>query len=106
MVSLAVAALYTVAALYPDLAGTPADVGRLRLAATIVALCAASLFAGHVLATIGLTVGWSWARLLATLVCVVWCLTCIGLPLGLLVLNAIWRGRPRPAAAAVPPQGH
>jgi ABC-type glycerol-3-phosphate transport system permease component len=105
VLSFAMAALYTVVARAPNLAGQPGDVGQLRLAATIFALCFASLFVGHVLAAVGLTVGWSWARLLATLVCVVWCLTCVGLPLGLLVLNAIWRGRPRPAAAAVPPQG-
>lgn len=104
-VSFLVAALYTLAALYPNLSSQPGDLARLRLAATVVALCAASLFVGHVLATIGLTVGWSWARLLATLVCVVWCLTCIGLPLGLLVLNAIWRGRPRSAPATAPPPG-
>jgi hypothetical protein len=105
VVSLVVAVVYTWVAIAPNLAGQPGDVGQLRLAATIVALCAASLFAGHVLATVGLTVGWTWARLLATLVCVVWCLTCIGLPLGLLVLNAIWRPRPRPAAMTAPPPG-
>ena len=105
MVSFALAALYTVLARTPTLPAQSGDVGQLRLAATVFALCFASLFVGHVLAAVGLTVGWSWARLLATLVCVVWCLTCVGLPIGLLVLNAIWRGRPRPAAAAAPPPG-
>jgi ABC-type glycerol-3-phosphate transport system permease component len=104
-VSFVLAALYAVVASMPNVAGQTGDVGQLRFAATVFALCFGSLFVGHVLAAVGLTVGWSWARLLATLVCVVWCLTCVGLPLGLLVLNAIWRGRPRPAAVTAPPPG-
>lgn len=102
--TLGVALLYGLAALAPELASQPADVGRVRLAASVVALCAGSLFVGQLLATIGLTAGWQWSRLLATLVCVVWCLTCVGLPLGLLALNAIWRGRARAAPAPAPPR--
>ena len=103
--TLGIALVYSLAALEPQLAGQPGDSGRIRVAAAIVALCASSLFVGQLLATIGLTAGWQWSRLLATLVCVVWCLTCIGLPLGLFALNAIWRGRARPAPAPVPPTG-
>jgi MFS family permease len=104
-VTLGIALVYSLAALAPDLAGQPGDAGRVRLAASIVALCAGSLFVGQLLATIGLTAGWHWSRILATLVCVVWCLTCIGLPLGLFALNAIWRGRSRAAPAPAPPTG-
>src|SRR5207253_6471227 len=70
---LGVALVYGVAAAYPDLAAQPGQgSGNLRVAATVVTLCAGSLFAGQLLAVIGLTVGWPWARPLATLVCVAW----------------------------------
>ena len=97
---LVVALVYGVAAAYPDLAAQPGQRGNLRVAATVVALCAGSLFAGQLLAVIGLTVGWPWARPLATLVCVAWALTCVGFPVALLALNSIWRGRRRQEAAA------
>jgi hypothetical protein len=98
-VVLGVAVVYGVAAAYPDLAAQPGQGARVRVAATVVALCAASLFAGQVVAVIGLTVGRPWARPLATLVCVVWALTCVGLPVALLTANSIWRGGRRREAA-------
>ena len=33
----------------------------------------------------------AWGRMAATLACVVWALTCVGLPIALLGLNALWR---------------
>jgi MFS family permease len=96
---LGVAVVYGIAAAFPDLATQAGDGNRIRMAAAVVAVAAASVFVGQLLATIGLTAGWRWARPLATLVCVVWALTCIGLPFALLALNSIWRGRPRPQAA-------
>jgi hypothetical protein len=102
VVVLGVAVVYGLAAAFPDLAAQSGDAGKVRVAATVVALCASSLFVGQLLATIGLTAGWSWARVLATLVCVAWALTCVGLPVALLALNSIWRGGRRPAAPASP----
>jgi hypothetical protein len=100
---LGIALVYGVAAAFPDLAAQESgDASRVRVAATVVALCAGSLFLGQLLATIGLTAGWPWARPLATLVCVVWALTCVGLPVALLALNSIWKGRRRPAAPTAP----
>jgi hypothetical protein len=97
---LGVALVYAVAAAFPDLAAQPGQGSRVQVAATVVALGAGSLFVGQLLAVIGLTVGWAWGRPLATLVCVAWALTCVGLPVALLVLNSIWRGGRRPQAAA------
>jgi hypothetical protein len=99
---LLVAVVYGVAAAFPDVAAQSGDTGRVRVAATVVAICAGSLFVGQLLSTIGLTAGWPWARLLATLVCVAWALTCVGLPVALLALNSIWRAGRRPPAQAAP----
>ena len=96
-VALLVAIAYGVLAASPDVAGPGGDEARVRLPAAVIALCSVSLFAGQLAAAVGLTGGRPWARVLATLVCVAWCLTCVGLPLGLLALNAIWRSPP-PAA--------
>ena len=96
---LGVAVVYGIAAAFPDLAAQPGQGGKVRVAATIVALCAGSLLVGQLLAVIGLTVGWPWARPLATLVCVAWALTCVGFPLALLAVNSIWRGGRRREAA-------
>ena len=97
---LGVAVVYGAAAVFPDLAAQPGDTSKVRLAATVVAICAGSLFVGQLLATIGLTAGWPWARPLATLVCVAWALTCVALPVAFLAVNSIWRGRGRREAAA------
>jgi hypothetical protein len=97
---LGVAVVYGVAAAFPDLAAQSGQGSNVRVAATVVTLCAASVFVAQLLAVIGLTVGAPWARPLATLVCVVWALTCIGLPVALLAVNSIWRGRRRPEAVA------
>ncbi len=78
----------------PDLAGAQPglDARELRSAIVIVVLCAASLFVAQLAASIGLLRGRPWGRFLATLVCVAWALTCVGLPLSVLALNSIWRG--------------
>ena len=72
------------------------DPAQVRPSAAIFAACAASLAAGHVVAAVGLMGRRPWARTFATLVCVVWALTCVGLPVGLLGIAALWRPR-RPA---------
>lgn len=97
--TLGIAVVYAVAAAYPELAAQPGQGGKVRMAATVVALCAGSLFVGQLLAVIGLTAGRPWARPLATLVCVAWALTCVGLPLALLALNSIWRAGRQPETA-------
>ena len=92
LLTLGIALVYSVAAAFPDLAAQSGDAGRVQTAALVVAVVAGLLCAGQLIAAVGLTVGSQWARPLATVVCVVWCLTCVGLPVALLALNSIWRG--------------
>jgi hypothetical protein len=92
--SLLVAALYAGLAAQPGLAGatpTGADLARLRLTAAGVALAAAAFCGLQVVAVVGLARGRGWGRTAGTLACVVWALSCIGLPLALLGLSALWR---------------
>ncbi len=70
-----------------------ADPASLRTAAALIAASAASLAAAHAIAAYGLTRNRPWARTFATLVCVVWFPTCVGLPLGILAISAMWRSR-------------
>jgi hypothetical protein len=71
------------------------DPATVRTTAAVFAVGAASLAVAHVAAAVGLMGRRTWARPLATLVCVSWGLTCVGLPVGLLAINAIWRARQR-----------
>jgi hypothetical protein len=93
-------ALLSLAGLYGALAaglvsaaglGGGTDASSLRGTATLIALCAASLGIAHGVAALGLMGSRPWARTFATMVCVVWALTCVGLPIGLLAINALWR---------------
>ena len=90
-----VAALYIGIAAVPGLpAGAPPglDETQLRLTSLAIGLLAVAFFALQLVAVVGLARGRSWAQMPATLACVVWALTCVGLPLALLGLNALWRG--------------
>jgi hypothetical protein len=71
------------------------DPTTVRTTAAVFAAGAASLAVAHVFSAFGLMGRRAWARPLATLVCVSWGLTCVGLPVGLLAINAIWRARHR-----------
>ena len=91
------AALYIGIAAVPGLpAGAPPglDETQLRLTSLAIGLLAVAFFALQLVAVVGLARGRSWAQMPATLACVVWALTCVGLPLALLGLNALWRGPP------------
>ncbi len=82
----------------PQAVATTQDPASLRGAAGLIAVCTASLCLAHGAAAFGLMTGRPWARTFATMVCIVWTLTCVGLPVGLLGIRALWRGRPpRPA---------
>jgi zinc-ribbon domain len=99
---LAVAASYAALALgviRPGQIDPSVDPAQVRPTSAVVAVCAASLSIAHGVAALGLMGRRAWARTFATLVCVVWALTCVGLPLGLLGIAALWR--PRRAARAV-----
>ena len=77
----------------PAAVGAAGDVGSLRVAASVIAVCAGSLAVAHAVAGFGLATNRPWARTFATLVCVVWALTCVGMPVGLLAISAMWRSR-------------
>jgi hypothetical protein len=91
-----IAAFYGIFALGvvpPAAVGAGPDAGSLRGAAALIAACAASLSAAHAAAAVGLMTARPWARTFTTMVCVVWGLSCVGLPVGLLGINALWRAR-------------
>jgi hypothetical protein len=69
------------------------DPASVRAASAVLAGGAASLCLAHGVAAVALLARRSWSRPLATLVCATWILTCIGLPVGLLAIDAIWRSR-------------
>ncbi|HEX6349887.1 MAG TPA: hypothetical protein VF160_10925 [Candidatus Dormibacteraeota bacterium] len=92
--ALLVASVYGGVAVSPaSISGVPTnmDSGQLRLTALGIAAAAAAFFALQAVAVVGLVRGRAWARVPATLACVAWTLTCIGAPLALLGLNALWR---------------
>lgn len=94
--ALLVAVVYAGIAAAPGLtSGAPAglDQTQLRVTSLVLALLAAAFFALQAVAVVGLAGSRSWARVPATLACVAWVLTCIGAPLALLGLNALWRER-------------
>jgi hypothetical protein len=88
------AVIYTVIAFSPDVPAQTPGGPDARAGAVVLAIVAGALACVQLPAVIGLTAGRSWARPLATVVCIVWSLTCIGLPLSLLALNTIWRSTP------------
>ena len=102
--ALAVTLAYALALAIPNLPAEGVDPGQLRAIAGVVAAVAGSLFVAQLITSVGLTLGRPWARSMATLICVAWALTCVGLPLSVLALNAIWRPlKPTRPVAAPPP---
>src|SRR5215471_4074878 len=74
--------------------GSGVDVGAFRGTASLIAAGAGSLAVAHAVAAIGLAAHRPWSRTFTTLVCVVWALSCVGLPVGLLGISALWRRYP------------
>ncbi len=96
-----VALAYAVVLAAPDLPAAQAGVNppELRVGAAVITVLATALFILQVVATIGLLRRRRWARLTATVACVAWALTCVGIPFSVLALNALWR-----SPAAEPPK--
>jgi hypothetical protein len=69
------------------------DPQTLRQVAAVVAIGALCVCAFQVASAIGLVAGHPWARPLATLVCLAWFLTLVGIPLGLAAIVSLWRSR-------------
>jgi len=92
-----VAALYTALAsglVSPASVDASVDPASVRPAAGLFAAAAAVLCLAHAVAAVALMTRRAWARTFTTLVCVLWALTCVGLPLGVLGIAALWRARP------------
>jgi len=89
-----VSVLYAVIAIDPAAASTTMDPGVLRAGSVALAAILAVLFALQCAAIVGLVRGAEWGRVVATIVCVAWSITCVGLPVAVLVLNSMWRRRP------------
>jgi hypothetical protein len=89
------ALLYAVLVVDPSpVPNSTMDAGSVRVAAAAIALALVALCGLQVAALIGLILDREWGRVAATIACVVWSLTCVGLPLSVLLLNSIWRRKP------------
>jgi hypothetical protein len=93
VIALLVAVVYASLAVSPGIAQAPGlDPTQVRLSALVLASLAAALFAVQVVAAVGLVRGRAWARTPATISCIGWALTCVGLPVAVFALAALWRG--------------
>jgi hypothetical protein len=94
--------LYAVIAIDPTAASSSMDPSVVRTGSVVLALILAIVCMLQIAAIVGLILGREWGRVLATIVCVAWSLTCVGLPVAVLVLNSIWRRRPPTTTAPGP----
>ncbi len=91
---------YSLWVAFPQLAGpAPAtqpqvDPDALRRLAIGMAAAGWILSALNTVALVGLARGRAWGRWIATAACVGWLLTCIGIPVSILVLVNLWRRQP------------
>jgi hypothetical protein len=98
-VSAVVSVLYAVIAFNPAGASSNLDPAVVRTGSEALAGIAAIVCLVQGAAIVGLVRGREWGRIMATIACVAWSLTCIGLPVAALVLNSIWR---RPGGLTAP----
>ena len=101
VVTALVATTYSAIALFPSAASSNLDPSTLRTGSMILGAAVGLLCILQSVAIAGLVRGREWGRAVATAACVVWSITCVGLPVAILVLNALWR--PSPPKAAAPP---
>lgn len=98
----AVAVLYAGVATDPTAASSGLSVATVRTGSIILAAVLGVLCLLQSAAMAGLVRGRDWGRVVATVACVMWSATCIGLPVAVLVLNSLWRRKPPSAQAARP----
>ncbi len=97
-----VSVLYAVVAIDPAGVSTTMDPAVVRTGSVVLAVSLGILCGLQIAAIVGLVRGGDWGRVLATIACVAWGLTCVALPVAVLVLNSIWRRKPPPATASGP----
>lgn len=102
VVTAAVAVLYAGVATDPTVASSGLDASTVRTASILIAAALGILCLLQSAAIAGLVRARDWGRIVATVACVMWSATCIGLPVAVLVLNSLWRRKPPPAQAARP----
>ncbi|HYZ01366.1 MAG TPA: zinc-ribbon domain-containing protein [Candidatus Binatia bacterium] len=95
---LLVAIIYAVIAVDPTADGgasglSSADVQR---SAVFLAVSATVLLVLQLAAAAALTAGQPWGRLVATVVCALWMLSCVGIPVAVLALSVLWRKTAEP----------
>jgi hypothetical protein len=96
--SAAGAVVYAAVAIDPAAgATTTLDPATIRAGSLVLAVALAAGCVVQAAAIAGLVRGRDWGRIVATVACVLWSLTCIGLPVAVLVLNSLWRRRASPA---------
>lgn len=101
-VSAAVGVLYAAFAVDPVRTTSNLDPATLRTGSAILAAAMGVLCILEAAAIAGLVRGRNWGRIAATIVCVAWSITCVGIPISILVLNSIWRNRGAPPGIAAP----
>jgi len=102
VVTAAAAVLYAGVAADPTVASSGLDASTVRTGSILIAAALGILCLLQSAAITGLVRGREWGRIVATVACVMWSATCIGLPVAILVLNTLWRRKPPPAQAARP----
>ena len=103
VVPLLIAIIYAVIAVDPTADGGASGLstGDVQRSAVFLAACATILLVLQLAAAAALTAGQPWGRMLASVVCALWMLTCVGIPVAILALSALWRkaaAPPRPPA--------
>lgn len=93
-VAAAIAIIYSAIALDPRTPGEGnIDANTLRTFSAAIAVAFSGISLLHAGALYGLLRGREWGKVTATIACVLWAFTCVGLPVALLVLNSLWRPR-------------
>jgi len=98
----ALAVLYAGVATDPTAASSGLSAASVRSGSIIIAAVLGILCVLQSAAMAGLIRGRDWGRVVATVACVMWSATCIGLPVAVLVLNSLWRRKPPSARSAGP----
>ena len=70
-----------------------------RFAGYLVVAFSSLLWGAQIAAIIGMARSRPWGRLLATVACAGWVLTCVGVPVSILVLRELWRVKRSPLRA-------
>jgi hypothetical protein len=102
VITAAVAVLYAGVAMDPTVTSSGLDPKTVRTGSIMLAAALGILCVLQSAAIAGLVRGREWGRIVATVACVMWSATCIGLPVAVLVLNSLWR-RKAPSAPATRP---